>query len=170
MIFVTVGTHEQQFDRLIKYIDFLKKDKIIGEDVIIQTGFCKYKPQYCRHKEFFSYNKMINLIKSARIVITHGGVSSFILALQWGKIPIVVPRRKEFSEHINDHQLEFARFIKQKRNNIILVEDINLLKKYILLYDEEIKNMKINLDDNNDIFNRKIEKLIVNLYSKNKRG
>ena len=25
MIFVTVGTHEQQFDRLLKYIDWLKE-------------------------------------------------------------------------------------------------------------------------------------------------
>lgn len=39
MIFVTVGTHEQPFNRLIKKIDELKKDGIINEDVIIQTGF-----------------------------------------------------------------------------------------------------------------------------------
>lgn len=35
MIFVTVGTHEQPFNRLIKKIDELKKDGIINEDVII---------------------------------------------------------------------------------------------------------------------------------------
>lgn len=34
MIFVTVGTHEQPFNRLIKKIDELKKDGIINEDVI----------------------------------------------------------------------------------------------------------------------------------------
>ena len=39
MIFVTVGTHEQQFNRLIKFIDELKRDKVIVEDVIMQTGF-----------------------------------------------------------------------------------------------------------------------------------
>ena len=39
MIFVTVGTHEQPFNRLIQKIDELKKDGIINEDVIIQTGF-----------------------------------------------------------------------------------------------------------------------------------
>ena len=37
MIFVTVGTHEQPFNRLIQKIDELKKDSIINEDVIIQT-------------------------------------------------------------------------------------------------------------------------------------
>lgn len=39
MIFVTVGTHEQQFNRLIKKVDELKRDGIIKEDVFMQTGF-----------------------------------------------------------------------------------------------------------------------------------
>ena len=37
MIFVTVGTHEQPFNRLIQKVDELKKDGVITEDVIIQT-------------------------------------------------------------------------------------------------------------------------------------
>ena len=44
MIFVTVGTHEQPFNRLLKKIDELKKDGIIHEDVIMQTGFSTYEP------------------------------------------------------------------------------------------------------------------------------
>ena len=39
MIFVTVGTHEQPFNRLVKKIDDLVADGIIKEKVIIQTGF-----------------------------------------------------------------------------------------------------------------------------------
>ena len=42
MIFVTVGTHEQPFNRLIQKIDELKKDGTIQDDVIIQTGFSTY--------------------------------------------------------------------------------------------------------------------------------
>ena len=42
MIFVTVGTHEQAFDRLIKYIDDLKIKGVIKEEVIIQTGYSNY--------------------------------------------------------------------------------------------------------------------------------
>lgn len=45
MIFVTVGTHEQPFNRLIQKVDELKKDGTIQDDVIIQTGFstCKWQ-------------------------------------------------------------------------------------------------------------------------------
>ena len=33
MIFVTVGTHEQQFNRLVEYMDNLKKDKVARKEV-----------------------------------------------------------------------------------------------------------------------------------------
>ena len=36
MIFVTVGTHEQPFNRLVKTVDELKRDGVITEDVIMQ--------------------------------------------------------------------------------------------------------------------------------------
>ncbi|HEM5383842.1 TPA: multidrug MFS transporter, partial [Streptococcus suis] len=35
MIFVTVGTHEQQFNRLIKEIDLLKKNGSITDEIFI---------------------------------------------------------------------------------------------------------------------------------------
>ena len=37
MIFVTVVTHEQPFNRLVEYVDQLKKEKIIEEEVFIQS-------------------------------------------------------------------------------------------------------------------------------------
>ena len=48
MIFVTVGTHEQPFNRLIRKIDELKRDGIIKEEVIMQIGYSTYEPKYCK--------------------------------------------------------------------------------------------------------------------------
>ena len=48
MIFVTGGTHEQPFNRLIKKVDELKRDGIIREEVVMQTGFSTYEPEYCQ--------------------------------------------------------------------------------------------------------------------------
>ena len=48
MIFVTVGTHEQPFNRLIECVDNLKKDETITEEVVIQTGYSTYEPKYRR--------------------------------------------------------------------------------------------------------------------------
>ena len=52
MIFVTVGTHEQQFDRLVRAIDELRADEMINEPVFVQTGYCTFEPKHCEHSKF----------------------------------------------------------------------------------------------------------------------
>ena len=59
MIFVTVGTHEQPFNRLIEFIDNLKRDGKIQEEVIMQTGFSTYEPKYCKWSKLLPYDEMI---------------------------------------------------------------------------------------------------------------
>ena len=163
MIFVTVGTHEQQFNRLIQYIDDLKRDGIITEEVVMQTGFCTYEPKYCKWSKLIPYKQMIENVEKARIVITHGGPSSFIMPLQINKIPIVVPRQEKFEEHVNNHQLEFAKAVAQRQKNILVVEDIEELKGLILNYDEKISNLSNGLNSNNKVFNDEFEKIVEGL-------
>ena len=133
MIFVTVGTHEQPFDRLIKYIDRFAEG--IDEEVIVQTGVSKYKPANCTWQSFYKQQEVYELIEAARIVITHGGPSSYIDVLQRGKIPIVVPRYHKYGEHFDDHQLSIGCEYKKLYNDIILIEDIELLGEAIMNYD-----------------------------------
>ena len=85
MIFVTVGTHEQQFNRLVAYVDGMKQRGEIKEDVVIQTGLSTYEPRSCQWARTFSCQKMNQLISEARIVITHGGPSSFVTPHDDGK-------------------------------------------------------------------------------------
>ena len=46
-------------------------------------------------EKMFPYREMMDLVKTARIVITHGGPSSIMPVLQESKIPIVVPRQQK---------------------------------------------------------------------------
>ena len=163
MIFVTVGTHEQPFDRLIKCIDRLAEEKVVNDEFIIQTGFSRYIPKFCKYRDFFSYGDMMKLFDGARIVITHGGPSSFMEVLERNKIPIVVPRRKKFGEHINDHQTKFVREFSARYKNIIIAEDYEYIKESILHYDEIVKNMPKKLISNNAKFTQNIERLAMEL-------
>ena len=158
MIFVTVGTHEQPFNRLIEYMDKWAADH--DEEVIIQAGFSTYEPANCHWQKLFPYQEMVKNVDNARIVITHGGPSSFIMPLQIGKIPIVVPRKYEFNEHVNDHQIDFCKQVAQRLGNIIVVEDVSKLGDVIERYDEIVRNMKSNLTSNNLRFCAEFSKIV----------
>ena len=159
MIFVTVGTHEQQFNRLIRCVDNLKRDGIIQEDVFIQTGFSTYEPKYCCWSNMSPYEEMAKKVAEARIIITHGGPASFIMPLQIGKIPIVVPRLAQHGEHVNDHQLEFAKNVEVRMGTIIVIDAIEKLQEAISTY--EIVEAKKNrlATSNNHEFCKKIAEI-----------
>ena len=140
MIFVTVGTHEQQFNRLVDYMDKWAADH--DEKVIMQTGYSTYEPKHCEWNKLFPYQKMVEMVKEARIVITHGGPSSFIMPLQIGKTPIVVPRQYKYNEHVNDHQVKFCKEVESRMGTIVVVEDIEKLGGVIESYDEIKKEGK----------------------------
>ena len=65
MIFVTVGTHEQPFNRLIKEVDRLVADGKIKEKVVIQTGFSTYNPEHCEWHKMMSFNEMQTAYQTA---------------------------------------------------------------------------------------------------------
>lgn len=164
MIFVTVGTHEQSFERLIKKIDELKADGKIEDEVIIQKGFTSYEPKNCTSYQLIGYEEMQKYIADARIVITHGGPASFIAPLVLGKIPIVVPRKKEFEEHVNNHQVDFLKQLVARDNNVIPVYDIDDLEEKIIEYENIVKNMMKNYESNSKKFNENLEKELKSLF------
>lgn len=166
MIFVTVGTHEQAFDCLIKYIDDLKIKGVIKEEVIIQTGYSNYEPRHCKWQKLFPYQEMIKLVEEARIIITHGGPSSFIMPLQIGKTPIVVPRRLEFNEHVNNHQVSFSKAVADRMGTIIVAKQVEELEKIILEYDDIVGSMNGKLKSNNTRFNSELEKIVDKMFKR----
>lgn len=160
MIFVTVGTHEQPFDRLLKFVDKMVEDGIINEEVIVQKGYTNYEMKNCKSDKLIPYEDMQKNINEARIVITHGGPASFIAPLAIGKIPIVVPRKKDYNEHVNNHQFEFAKEVEKRMKNIIVVDEIEELIDCVKNYDEKIKKMNNGNNSNNKKFNENLKKEI----------
>lgn len=168
MIFVTVGTHEQPFDRLVSKIDELKRDGIIREDVMIQTGFSTYEPKHCLWSRLIPYSDMVKYVREARIVITHGGPASFIMPLQIGKTPIVVPRQHQYAEHVNDHQVEFVKSVALRMGNIIPIFEIDELDNAISGYDRIVSGMKQGVQSNNLVFNARLKELVAGLMEEKK--
>lgn len=164
MIFVTVGTHEQQFNRLIRKIDELATKKYFKEKIILQTGYSDYIPKNVEWQPFYSYAEMDKLQSEADICISHGGPATFMSILEKGKIPIVVPRLKDYDEHVNNHQLDFAKVVKDKGYNIIVVEDIFNLELIIdeFITNETAKNKFFSHNKRfNEVFEEEVRKLFI---------
>ncbi len=101
MILVTVGTHDQAFDRLIKAADNYAATS--DERIIIQKGCSSYS---CIHAESFDFclkEEMSKLIEDASIIIMQGGWGAMCEAIDKKKKIIAVPRI-EGVEHIHDQE------------------------------------------------------------------
>ena len=145
-------------------MDRLAESGAVQEEIIIQTGFSTYEPQHCKWQKLYPYQEMVKLVGEARIVITHGGPSSFIMPLQIGKIPVVVPRKKQFNEHVNDHQVEFSRAVAERQGNIIVVEDVSEIGNVLQNYNDIVASMPAGLQSNNVAFNRQLEQIVREMF------
>ena len=106
MIFVTVGTNEARFDRLLLAVAELE----VGEDVVVQHGHSSpIGPTRASLVDFLPFDGIVDMVRRSRVVVTHAGVGSVMVSLANSKRPIVVPRLKVFAEAVDDHQLELGR-------------------------------------------------------------
>ena len=119
MIFVSVGTHSQQFDRLLGEVDSLIERGLIKEKVFAQIGHSKYKPKKYKYKKFLSLEEFDKMVEKSSLFITHAGEGNIGTGLQKEKKMVVVARRKHFGEHTNDHQLELAKAIRCEKQAIV---------------------------------------------------
>jgi exopolysaccharide biosynthesis glucuronosyltransferase PssE len=118
MIFVTVGTNEAPFDRLLLALAEIRAD----EELVVQHGSSAVQPPLATCVASVSYEELVDLVRRARVVVSHAGVGSVLTALANGKRPIVVPRLRRFREAVDDHQLLFARRL-EEQGLVTLVED-----------------------------------------------
>ncbi len=163
MIFVTLGTQDKQFRRLLDATLALR----IDEKVVIQYGSTKPDEdmvenleknfelhQYLSNEEFEKY------MKEARVIITHAGVGTIIEGLKLDKMMIVAARLKKYKEHVNDHQLQILDTF-EKEGYILRLDDFSKLPE---LLKENFKPKKFNSNKNN--FNTYLEEEIYKLIKK----
>jgi len=163
MIFIAVGTHYLPFDRLIKIIKDLIKERIIQEKVCIQSGTANVKILGVKQKDYYSFEEFIENIKEARIVICHAGPAIIYQSMVYGKKkPIVISRLKKFKEHVSDHQLYFVEDL-EKENKIYLANNKKELKKLIENYDEKKARVKKVNSNSKNLLAKKLQKYLSKL-------
>ncbi|MBQ2873327.1 MAG: exopolysaccharide biosynthesis protein [Bacilli bacterium] len=106
MIFVTLGTQDKSFKRLLDAIQKEIDKGNIKEKVIVQAGHTKYETKDMEIFDLIDREKFREIMSECDLLITHGGVGSILTGLQNNKKVIAAPRLKEYKEHTNNHQLE----------------------------------------------------------------
>ena len=181
MIFVSLGTQDKPFNRIIDYILKLKEEIKELEDIeiIFQIGQTKLSEEEKSKIEKLNektnekkvsekINKeeknitVFNMLKpeemkkyiiNASIVITHAGVGTIMECIEHNKDIIVLPRKEENGEHVNNHQDEIA--FEMERNGLLYkVDTYEKMKEIVIELIKNSNNKKENkYISNNEKFN-----------------
>ncbi|RKS05602.1 UDP-N-acetylglucosamine transferase subunit ALG13 [Nocardiopsis sp. Huas11] len=105
-VVVSLGTDHHSFDRLVRWIDdYAHRHRDLR--VLVQHGHSA-APSRADGTPFLPGEELGELMRRARVVVTHGGPGTILQARGTGHLPIVVPRDPELDEHVDDHQLLFV--------------------------------------------------------------
>lgn len=126
MIVVITGTEQFSFHRLVQQIDRLKGEGVLQDDVFVQLGSCSFTPEHCEWERFLGFADLAARVDEADVIIAHAGAGTTLLCVERGKRPILVPRRKVYNEHVDDHQVPFSRMMSDI-DVAILVDDVQEL-------------------------------------------
>lgn len=97
-VFVTLGTRDEPFTRLIQAVEDLKREGVILEPVIVQAGNTVFKSDKMEIIDFAAPSLMDQLIRDARFIITQESAGTVTKCLRHQKPFIVMPRDYRFRE------------------------------------------------------------------------
>ena len=153
MIFVSLGTQDKPFVRLLDYLEHSDiKDKII-----VQAGFTDYESKKFEIHKYLDKDDFDKYIDEADLVICHGGVGTIVSCLNKNKKVLAVPRLSKYKEHQNDHQLQIVNAYYQKGYLVMMKDGDDFDDKV-----REALNFKTKkFVSNNDLFVKKLKEYIM---------
>ena len=147
-VFVTVGTRDESFLRLIKGVEDLVKDGLIKEKVIVQAGHTKYNSDYLELFDFCSSDKIDDLIRNAKYVITQESAGIGTQCLKYKTKFIVMPRDYQYGELPTKSDMkEDLHYRLEELGYTEVVRNTDELKNAIA----KIGNLKVGFNFNNEL-------------------
>lgn len=111
-LLVSVGTDHHRFDRLVSWIDAYVAARP-GVSALVQRGSSR-SSERAESRPLIPHDELLELFAAASAVVCHGGPATVMDARRAGHRPIVVPRDPSFDEHVDGHQLRFARHLESE--------------------------------------------------------
>ena len=108
VVLVTVGTTHHVFDRLMDWLESWLAGHPGQVRMIVQHGTSRL-PKGAEGFAMCSHDEIVSLTERSDVVITQGGPGGIMDSRYCGIMPIVVPRRPQLNEVVDDHQVLFCR-------------------------------------------------------------
>jgi UDP-N-acetylglucosamine--N-acetylmuramyl-(pentapeptide) pyrophosphoryl-undecaprenol N-acetylglucosamine transferase len=120
-VVVTLGTTRQvEFRRLVhRLLEILPPEA----DVLWQTGNTDTSDLGISGHRVIPERDLMQAMEDADAVVSHAGVGTALAALEVGKCPVLVPRRPQRGELVDDHQLEIARELGDRSLSVSIEAD-----------------------------------------------
>ena len=177
MIFVSLGTQDKPFNRIIDYVLSLKEEvkeleELEDTKIVFQIGQTKLSEEEKnkiiklnnnrKNKEDITVFSMLKpeemkkYIIDSSFVITHAGVGTIMECVENNKEIVVLPRKEKYAEHVNNHQEEIASEM-EKNGLLKKVDTYDKLKEVVIEIIRNRNNKKENIYvSNNEKFNDKL--------------
>lgn len=185
MIFVSLGTQDKPFNRIIDYVLSLKEEvkeleELEDTKIVFQIGQTKLSEEEKNRIIKLNNNKennkkneeknneditvfsmlkpeeMKKYIIDSSFVITHAGVGTIMECVENNKEIVVLPRKEKYAEHVNNHQEEIASEM-EKNGLLKKVDTYDKLKEVVIEIIRNRNNKKENIYvSNNEKFNDKL--------------
>lgn len=123
-VVVSVGSDSHPFHRLVEALDDWLQQTPHEVSATLQFG-TSHPPRHPERWEiataFLPFEDLQALMSTADIIITQGGPTGIAEARRYGVRPVVMPRRSDLGEHVDDHQVAFCRQL-ARVGHIVLAE------------------------------------------------
>ena len=106
MIFITLGTQDKPFTRLLEAVQKEIDKGTIKDRVVVQAGCTKFTSSDMEIFDLIPMDEFDKIMEECDLLITHGGVGSIVGGLNYDKKVIAVSRLAKYGEHVNDHQMQ----------------------------------------------------------------
>lgn len=114
MVFITLGTQGNQFQRCLQMVEELIETLHPEHVFIAQLGNTKYVSNKIKCLDYVPEDEFKEYIAMADVVISHAGSGALFSAIQKRKKCIAVARLKKYHEMLNDHQTELVRKLSEE--------------------------------------------------------
>ncbi len=105
-LFVSVGTDHHPFERLLRWVEAWA-DAHPDDAVFVQHGTSPL-PASLEGAELLARDEMLERLRDCDVAVLSCGPGGVMDARSQGRLPVVVARRADLGEHVDDHQSAFA--------------------------------------------------------------